>query len=418
MSVNVTTLENGLRIVTDTMTQVETVSAGVWVGAGARMETEAEGGVSHLLEHMTFKGTEKRTAQAIVEEIEDVGGHLNAYTTRETTAYYAKVLKEDTALAIDVIADLTMNATIDDEELRKERSVIIQEIHQSFDTPDDIIHDHFQGAAYPDQPLGRPVLGIADVIRDMERDTVTTYMNRHYTPNNMVLTAAGNVAHEEIVDLARAHFPVRPKSAETKPDVGRYLGGDFREKRELEQVHLLIGFKGVDYDADDVYAVSVFSTLLGGGMSSRLFQEVREKRGLAYSIYSYASSYTDTGLFGIYAGTSGSDLEELIPVIADEINQSADSLTEEEVARARAQMKAGTLMGLESPSGRAEQLARQMMMFGRPIPVAEIVEKIEAVDVAATLAAARKITASTPTLAAIGPIDTLESYECFQGRIG
>ena len=418
MSVRITTLENGLRIATDTMTQVETVSAGVWVGAGGRFESPLEVGVSHLLEHMTFKGTQKRTAQQIVEEIEDVGGHLNAYTTRETTAYYVKVLKEDTALAIDIIADLALNAVIDEDELKKERSVIIQEIHQSFDTPDDIVYDYFQDAAFPDQPLGRPVLGTADLIAQMPRDTVTAYLKRHYAPHNMVLSVAGNITHEEVVDLARTHFSGGKKNGVEVPAPAQYRGGDFREKRDLEQVHLLIGFEGVPYDADDIYAVSIFSSLFGGGMSSRLFQEVREKRGLVYSVYSYSSSYTDTGLFGIYAGTSKKDLGELIPVVADEINKAVESLSAEEVARARAQMKASTLMSLESPSGRAEQLARQMMVFGRPIPVSEIVEKIDAVDVDAALGAGRKIMGSTPTLTALGPIDDFETYECFSGRLG
>jgi len=416
MSARITTLPNGLRVISETMEHVETASVGVWVEAGARFEAPEINGVTHLLEHMTFKGTETRSAQALVEEIEDVGGQINAYTTRETTAYYAKMLKEDLGLAVDVVADLVQNAVLDEDELKKERAVVVQEINQSFDTPDDIIYDHFQETVFPEQAVGRPVLGTEDRVMNMPRQAVMDYMTHHYTPANMVLAAAGNLNHDELVDLAQTHFQTAKETTPAPQDPARYIGGDFRHKRDLEQVHLLMGFEGVPYEDDEVYAASVLATLLGGGMSSRLFQEIREKRGLVYSIYAYGSSYTDAGLFGIYAGTSEKELAELVPVTCDEINKTLTGLSEDEVARARAQMKASTLMSLESTSSRAEQLARQLMVYGRPLEIAEVIAKIDAVDAAQAEAVARRIFSTTPTLAAIGPVGALENYDTFKGR--
>ncbi|MEO5338088.1 MAG: insulinase family protein [Magnetospirillum sp. WYHS-4] len=409
--VRVTTLPNGLRVVTDPMETVETASVGVWVEVGTRHEQPELNGVSHLLEHMAFKGTRKRDARAIAEEIEAVGGHLNAYTSRENTAYYAKILKEDLGLAVDIIADILQHSAMDPEELARERAVIIQEIHQAHDTPDDIIFDYFQETAFPGQGLGLPVLGLADLIRDMPRPDILDYMQGHYSAPRMVLAAAGRIEHDRLVDLAERAFRSLPPPRAAEGDAARYVGGDFRQDRDLEQVHLLLGMEGVSYQDPDFYKVSILSTLLGGGMSSRLFQEVREKRGLVYSIYSFLSSYVDGGLFGIYAGTGEGEVEELIPIVCDEIKKVADELREEEVVRARAQLKASILMGRESTSSRCEQLARQMIVFGRPLPVPEVIANIEAVDGAAVRQAARRIFASPPTFAALGPIGKVEGYD-------
>ncbi|MFC1672989.1 M16 family metallopeptidase [Pseudomonadota bacterium] len=416
-SVRITQLDNGLRIVSDEMTSVETVSAGVWIEAGARFEDQLLNGVSHMLEHMTFKGTRKRSPQAIAEEVENVGGHINAYTSRENTAYYAKVLKEDTALAVDVVADLVQNAVLDEEELERERGVILQEIHQAIDTPDDAVFDLFQDACFPDQPLGRPVLGPADGVRDMKRDAILGYMNDYYRTPSMVLSAAGKLEHDQLVDLANEHFPGAVSDKAPTPPKATYTGGDARENRDIEQVHLLLGFEGFDYVHEDFYASSVMSTLFGGGMSSRLFQEVREKRGLVYSVYSFVSAYDDTGVFGIYAGTGQEEAKELIPVVCDEIGKLDQGVSEEELSRAKAQLKSSILMSLESTSSRAEQLARQMMIFGRPIPVEESVAKVEAVDEAAVLRAAKAIFTSEPTLAALGPIGEVEDFDKIKARL-
>ena len=417
MSIQLTTLANGLRVASDRMDGVETASVGVWVGSGTRDERPEINGVSHLLEHMAFKGTRRRNAQAIAEEIEAVGGHLNAYTSREHTAFYAKVLKEDLPLAVDIIADIIQNSTLDGEELARERAVIIQEIHQSHDTPDDVIFDHFQETAFPDQPIGRPVMGSAELIRDMPRDALVDFMRGHYGASSMVLTAAGRVDHDKLVAVAEEAFNGLDAGPGHARPPARYVGGDYRESRELEQVHALLGFEGVPYKDDDFYTVSVLSTLLGGGMSSRLFQEVREKRGLVYSIHTFLSFYSDTGLFGIYAGTGETEVEELVPLICEQVAKIRHDVNEEEVARARAQLKASLLMALESTSSRAEQLARQLMVFGRSLPIPEIVAKVDAVEAASVGKAAERIFDSQPTFATLGPIGRIETYERILERL-
>jgi predicted Zn-dependent peptidase len=411
MSIRTTTLKNGLRVVSDPMAAVESVSLGVWVGVGTRYEKPEMNGVSHLLEHMAFKGTKRRSALAIAEEIEAVGGHINAYTTRESTAYYVRVLKENVALGVDLIADILQNSTMETEELERERTVILQEIHQANDSPDDVVFDIFQEAAYPNQPMGRQVLGDAKIVGAMGRETIMDYMDSHYNANTMVLSAAGRVDHDELVTMARDTFTDLPKGEQFSREQANYTGGQSIVERELEQAHLLLGFEGVGYEDPDFYVASILSTLFGGGMSSRLFQEIREKRGLVYSIYSFVSSYSDSGLFGIYAGTGEEETQELIPLVCDEIKKICDSVDDDELSRARAQIKASILMSLESSSSRCEQLARQMMVFGRPLPMEEIVANIEAVDRNAILSTAQRIFSSPLTVAALGPVSKLESFE-------
>ncbi len=417
MSIEITTLNNGLRVITDPMPGLRTASVGLWVDAGARYEQAAENGISHLLEHMAFKGTARRSALAIAEEIEAVGGHLNAYTSREQTAYYARVLCDDTPLAVDILADILQRSVFASEELERERQVVIQEIGQAEDTPDDIIFDLLQGVAYPDQALGRPILGTAEGVAALAREGLADYMGRHYRADRMVLAAAGGVAHESLVALAREHFAeLKPGAARPRPPA-RYEGGDLREERDLEQVHFTLTFPAFAYQDPDFQALQVYATLLGGGMSSRLFQEVREKRGLAYSIYSFATSYLDGGLFTIYAGTGEKEAAELAPLIADEILKVATRVEEAEVVRARAQLKAGLLMSLESSSSRCEQIARQMLIYGRPLGEDELIAGVDAVDGAAVSRVARRLLAAgKPTLAAIGPIGRLENYDTLTAR--
>lgn len=410
MTVRTSTLANGLRVVTDHMDRVETVSVGVWVNAGTRNERPEINGVSHLLEHMAFKGTKRRNARAIAEEIEAVGGHLNAYTSRENTAYYAKILKEDAGLAVDIIADILQHSVMNVEELKRERAVVIQEINQAYDTPDDMVFDNFQITAYPDQALGRPVLGTQDLIDGMGRDTLLGYMRDHYGAGDMVLAAAGKIDHDDLLSLAERTFANLPESSETRLEAASYQGGEHREERDLEQVNIVLGFEGVPFSSDDFYTLSVLSTLFGGGMSSRLFQEIREKRGLVYSIYSFPSSYIDGGLFGIHAGTGENEAAELIPLVCEEINKLRDGVSEDEIARARAQIKASILMSMESTSSRCEQLARQMTVFGRPLNTVEIVENIEAVEAPAILDLAGRLFSGTPTLASLGPVSKVEDF--------
>jgi predicted Zn-dependent peptidase len=403
--IRVTKLPSGLTVVTERMDRVETVSLGAYVASGTRHELAEENGASHFLEHMAFKGTERRSASAIAEEIEAVGGHINAYTAREQTAYYVKVLKEDMTLGADIIGDILSHSTFDPDELERERSVILQEIGQANDTPDDIIFDHFQETAFPSQPMGRPVLGTETRIREMKRDTLTGYMKRHYTAANTVVAAAGNLDHDRFLDLAQRHFEDLPKTVAPDAVAGRYGGGEFREGRDLDQVHIVLGFPSVGYANTAYYPTLLLSTLLGGGMSSRLFQEIREKRGLVYSVYSFTAPFMDGGVFGIYAGTGESEAAELMPVTLDELQKVQHGVTEAELARARAQVKASLLMSLESTGSRCEQLARQLQVHGRVIPTAETVGKLNAVTALDVQAAAAAIFRAAPTLAAMGPAD-------------
>ena len=403
MTITTSTLSNGLRVVTDSIETVETASLGIWVGVGARHEHEDVNGVAHMLEHMAFKGTKRRTARGIAEEIEQVGGSLNAYTSRENTAYFARVLKADVPLAIDILADILQHSTFDSEELSRERAVVIQEIGQSFDTPEDLVFDHFQEVSYPDQPLGRSILGSAERIGEMSRETIAGYMSGTYTAPGMILAAAGRVDHDTIVAQAEMLFRELGQGNSPPAAAASYRGGERIEDRELEQIHLVLGFDGVSYSDPDYYAVSMLSYMLGGGMSSRLFQEIREKRGLVYSIYAFTSSYADGGSFGVYAGTGEKEVEELIPVLCDEINKITEGVSHEELARTKAQIKAGILMSLESTSSRCERLAQHLFLYGRPLTSEEIVAKIEAVDEAAVLRAARRVMATKPSFAALGP---------------
>ena len=416
-TIRVTRLDSGLTVVTERIDRVETVSLGAYVAAGTRHETADENGASHFLEHMAFKGTERRSAAGIAEEIEAVGGHINAYTAREQTAYYVKVLKEDMALGADLIGDILTHSTFDPDELERERGVILQEIGQANDTPDDIVFDHFQETAYPGQPMGRPTLGTEKGIRGMRREALMTYMRRHYTAGNTVVAAAGNLEHERFVDLAQKHFSDLPTDRAPPALPGIYTGGEFREARDLDQVHIVLGFPSVAYGDADFYPTMLLSTLLGGGMSSRLFQEVREKRGLVYSIYSFSAPCMDGGLFGIYAGTGESEAAELIPVTLDELHKVQYSVSAAELARARAQVKAGLLMSLESTGSRCEQLARQLQVFGRVIPTAETVQRIEAVSIPEVQRAAARVFRAAPTLAAMGPAGQVPDVSRIRERL-
>ncbi len=421
MTTQLATLSNGLRIATDRVDTVDTVSLGLWVDVGTRHEAPEINGAAHFLEHMAFKGTERRSARAIAEEIEAVGGHLNAYTSRESTAYYAKVLKEDVALALDILADILMHSIFDPTEFERERTVILQEIGQANDTPDDIIFDHFQERAFPDQAMGRPTLGSPEIIRQLGRESVIAYLRDHYGAARMVLSASGNLSHDRIVDLADKLLSAMPaigangRALATEP--ARYTGGEHRQDRDLEQLHLVLGFPGITLGDPDYYAASVLSTAFGGGMSSRLFQEVREKRGLVYTIHSFAHSYRDGGLFGIYAGTGEGDAGELVPVLCEETMRLADGLTAVELARAKAQMKAGLLMSLESTGARCEQMAQHMLIHGTPFDAADIVRHIEAVDDSAIGRVVAGWRTAPPTLAALGPIGRLEDFERLRARL-
>jgi predicted Zn-dependent peptidase len=419
MNVEIEKLPNGLTVVTDRMNHIETASIGVWVEAGARHETAATNGVSHLLEHMAFKGTATRTARRIAEEIEAAGGYLNAYTAREQTCFYARILKGDVPLAVDLLSDILINPSFDAGELEREKKVVLQEIGQSEDTPDDIIYDHLQDAAFPGQPLGRPILGSERTVNALGRAALRRHLDMHYVGPSMTLIASGKVDHAEVVALASEKFAAL-RNAPTKPaPKARYRGGDRRRTQKLEQAHLTFGVEGPSVTDDDAFVANVFSTAFGGGMSSRLFQEVREKRGLAYSVHAFSQFFSDTGFFGVYAGTGAKECREITPVVIGELEAMADDATEEEAARARAQAKAALFMGLEGPSNRAEHIASQLSAYGRVMSAEEITAKIEAVDAEALRRFARRLLKSKrPSLAALGPVKGLESYDRFAARFG
>lgn len=403
MTVQITTLNNGLRVITDDIPGVATATLGLWVEVGARSESAEINGISHFLEHMAFKGTTTRSARQIAEEIENVGGHLNAYTSRENTAYHARVLEGDVPLALEIIADILQNSTFEPEELARERDVILQEIGQAIDTPDDIIFDYFHETAFPQHPLGRPILGRPENVRRIFKEDLKGYIKREYSADRMVFAATGAINHEKIVDLCQTHF-TKIASHATQPFAkAAYTGGHFYEKRDLEQIHLVLGFESCPYGHPDFFPLSVFSNLLGGGMSSRLFQEVREKRGLVYSIYSFNTAYRDTGIFGIYAGTGESQVQELLPTIKEVLEDFPKTLHDKEIARSKAQLKAGILMSLESTSSRCEQIAQQLMIHKRHIPPQEIIDKVNAVTRESLIEAAQRVIATPSTFTTIGP---------------
>ena len=415
MGVEISKLPSGLTVITDTMAHLETAALGVWTGVGGRDEKADEHGMSHLLEHMAFKGTTRRTAQQIAEEIEAVGGDLNAATSNETTAYYARVLKADVALGLDVLSDILANPSFDAEELEREKSVIEQEIGAAQDTPDDVIFEHLSELCYPDQPLGRSLLGTPQTLASFSRDNLHNYLSTHYHGPDMVVAAAGAVDHKHVVAEVEQRFGSFVSTPAPKPVPAMFgKGGSRVIHRDLEQAHLTLALEGVPQSDLSLFSLQVFSNILGGGMSSRLFQEVREKRGLCYSIYTFHAAFSDTGFFGLYTGTDPADAPEMMEVIVDEMNNAVETLTEQEISRSKAQMKAGLLMGLESCSTRAEQMARHVLAYGRPLPVDELVARIDAVSVESTRNAARGLlTRSRPAIVALGEgrgLDTAVSH--------
>lgn len=404
MTLHLHTLPNGFRIVTEDMPGLQSASIGLWVEAGGRHERPEQNGIAHFLEHMAFKGTRRRSALRIAEEIEDVGGYINAYTSREMTAYYARVLSQDVVMALDVIADIVLNPVFRKADIETERHVILQEIGQALDTPDDIIFDWLHEVSYPDQPFGRTILGPEERVASFRKADFEAFTSAHYSPDQMILSAAGGVDPAAIVAAAERIFGRLTPAGPSPVEPARFLGGERREVKELEQVHFALSFEGPGYRDDKVYAAQVYATAMGGGMSSRLFQKIREDRGLCYSIHAQAAAYEDTGQITIYAGTSAEEIAELTQLTVDELKRAAADMTEAEVARARAQMRAGLVMGLESPSSRAERNARLLSIWGRVPPLSETVAKIDAVDTAAVRAYAADLTTARAALAIYGPV--------------
>jgi predicted Zn-dependent peptidase len=419
MPVEVTRLESGLTVVSHEMEHLESAALGVWVGAGSRSEREEEHGLSHLLEHMAFKGTKRRSAVEIAEEIEAVGGEVNAATSIETTSYYARILKDDVPLAIDILSDILRHSVFDPDELSREQHVILQEIGAALDTPEDRVYDLFAEAAYPGQPIGRTILGTPETVKAAGSPMLGAYLDRHYRGPSMVVSAAGAVSHKSLVDAVGERFDGLLADHGPAPALASYRGGEAREPRELMETQIMLGFEGVAYSSADFHTAQVLASILGGGMSSRLFQEVREKRGLCYSVYAFHWSFADTGIFGIHTATGPGDVNELMPVVIGELERAAHDISDRELQRARAQLRAGLLMTLESPAARAGQIARQLLLFGRPIPVEELVAKIEAISVDDIRNLASRIfTGSVPTVAAVGAINGMMDHAEIVSRFG
>ena len=417
MSVQLHTLSNGFRIVTEHMPGLQSASIGIWVLAGGRHERIEQNGIAHFLEHMAFKGTERRTSLQIAEAIEDVGGYINAYTSREMTAYYARVLENDVPLAMDVIADIVLNPIFDPKEIEVERGVILQEIGQALDTPDDIIFDWLQEVSYPDQPIGRTILGPEERVSTFSREDLHGFVQERYGAGQMILSAAGAVDHDALVLEAERLFGHLPASTSLQATLARFQSGERREVKSLEQVHFALAFEGPSYRDTGIYTSQIFSTAFGGGMSSRLFQEIREKRGLCYTIFAQAGAYEDTGSTTIYAGTSAEQIGQLAELTMDELKRSADDMSPAEVARARAQMKAGLLMGLESPSSRAERLARMVAIWGRVPELSETIARIDAVTTGDVKEFAGQMIDGAAALALYGPVDKAPTLERLRGRL-
>ena len=414
---NITTLPNGLRIVTRLMPGLHSATIGLWVNAGGRDERAEQNGIAHFLEHMAFKGTARRTALQIAEEIEDVGGYINAYTSRDTTAYYARVLSADTALALDVISDIVLNPSFDQREIEVERGVILQEIGQSLDTPDDIIFDWLQEAAYPDQAMGRTILGPAERVSNFGRADLSGFVAEHYGAGQLILAAAGAVDHDSIVRQAEQLFGHLPASARRPRDGARWQGAETRRLKDLEQAHFTLAFEGPGYLSPEYHAAQIWTTAMGGGMSSRLFQKIREERGLCYTIFAQSGFHDDTGMMTVYAGTAAEDIEELANLTVDELKRSVDSLSDAEIARAKAQLKAGTLMGLESSSGQAERIARSLAIWGRIPEPAETAQRLDAVTREDLRNYAASLIARRPAMALYGPVDRAPSLEALIERL-
>jgi predicted Zn-dependent peptidase len=418
MGVEVSRLSNGLTVATENLSGIDTVAMGVWVKSGARDERENEHGMAHLLEHMAFKGTKRRTAFEIASEIENVGGEINAATSVETTSFYARTLAEDLPLAVDLLSDILTESAFDADELEREQNVILQEIGAAYDTPDDIVFDRFTEAAFRDQTIGRSILGTPETVRSFTSAGLRAFMERQYGADRMVVVAAGEVDHDRFardVENRLGHF--RPAATSVPPKPARYTGGDFRETRDLMDAQIILGFEGRAYHVRDFYASQVLSMVLGGGMSSRLFQEIREKRGLCYSIYAFHWGFSDTGIFGVHAATGEEGVEELVPVILDELRKAGDSIDLQELNRARAQYRAGLIMSGESAASRASQVARQMLLFGRPISREELMDRLSALTVDRLTDLSQRLFSTRPTVAAIGPVEAMAGFDAIVGAL-
>ena len=398
-----TTLPNGLRLVGERLSHVRSCTVGVWVRVGSMNERPEENGLSHFIEHMVFKGTQNRTARRIAEEMDLAGGQLNAFTSKECTCYYAKVTDDELPLAVDILSDLALRPVFDAAELEKERGVVLEEIAMAEDTPEDLVHEALSAVQY-DGSLRMPILGPGERIRAYTRDELRGYWARHYTPRNMVVAIAGRYDWDAFVRLAEAGFRGFPSDGlPDAPQPQRFLSGRIAREKDTEQLHLCLGFPGVPGGSDELYAMSVLSNALGGGMSSRLFQRIREELGMAYAVYTYASAYQGLGSLNLYAGTSPENGETVLSEIRQQLERVLDEgFDDQEFLSAKAQLRGGYLLGLESSSGRMQALGRAMLLQNRVRSHDEILSLIDAVTLPDVLALARRTLSATPSAAVVG----------------
>lgn len=410
MTYHLTTLDNGFRIASERDADNHSAAFAIAVDVGARHEELAEGGLSHLLEHMAFKGTARMNAREIAEAFDLMGGNVNAYTSHEHTVYYAKVLKEYAADALKLLCDIVAASTFDADELERERQVVLQEIAMHHDTPDDLVFDLYQEAAFTGQPLGRSILGPPEQVAAYTRDDLIAYTKKHYQPNRMVLAATGAIEHTEVVMIAREFFAQAENAAPHAAQKAQYQGGERTLEKDLEQVQLVLGFPGLPSPHEDYYRLQVFTTILGGGMSSRLFQEIRERRGLAYSVSAFTSGYQDVGMLGIYAGTTVEHLPELTGALKAVLASMLEGVSEDELLRAKNQLKAGTVMTRENCGSIAEWIARHLLVYGEYRTVDTLLAEIDAVTRDDMVAMAKLALATpAPTIAALGPIGSVKN---------
>ncbi len=410
-TINYITHENGLVVATDKAKDFESVTISILVKNGSRNENKQNNGISHFLEHMAFKGTTTRTAKDIAEEFDMIGGYFNAYTSRTSTVYYAKVLKNDLEKALDIITDILLNSTFAKEELEKERQVIFQELCMTKDTPDDIVFDYFQETAFKNQPLGRSILGAEEFIKNLKREELSKYFKNQYSTKNTIISAAGNFDSRQFNDLISNRFANFQNTNVKQYEKGIYTGGELHVQKDLEQAQFLLGFEGVSYLDKDFYDAQILSIILGGGMSSRLFQEIREKRGLVYNISSYSTSYSDCGIFGVYSALDPVNINILIDLIVSELFNITDKINEKEIMRAKAQIKSSLLMSMESTTARAKKLCNNFAMFGRYISNDEILEKINNVNFQSLQKLAKKIISNNNiTITTLGNVANIYNY--------
>jgi predicted Zn-dependent peptidase len=408
----ITTLASGLRIVTDEMPSIGSVTMGVWICVGARHEKIDEHGLSHLLEHMAFKGTTNRSAKDIVEQVENVGGFMNAYTSRNQTAYYMRILSADIELCADILGDIVKNSIFDTQELEREKGVVIQEIGECEDNPDDVLFDNLADICYGDHPLGKTILGTRESVMQMPREHLQRYVDHYYHPQNMIFAASGGISHTQMLDLAEKYIDMPAKNNQPISTAPVWLGGLRAVQKDLEQVHLALIVDGISYHSPLYFISEVFSVIYGGGMSSRLFQEVREKHGLVYSISSFTTSLTDSGGFGFCAGTSPQDYERVLEISLEQLKDLSVSMTDAEVNRAKAQLRSSLIMGLESPSGRVEALVKQQFIFNQFFTPDALIEQINAVrkhelmDFAKTL-----LQSKNPAFCTLGTVNDLSKSQ-------